>query len=63
MNETVAPPVETEAPPVETTTIELTPDELALVRAALRLLLSTLGHEEADELHEVRELIERLPRA
>jgi len=53
MNETVAPPV-------ETVVIELTPDELALVRAALRLLLSTLGHEEAEELHEVRTLIERL---
>ena len=56
MNETVAPPV-------ETVNVELTADELELVRAALRLLLSTLGHEEAEELHEVRTLIERLPPA
>ncbi|HSG87162.1 MAG TPA: hypothetical protein VLA23_12565 [Candidatus Limnocylindrales bacterium] len=54
---------ETAAPPVENVNVELTPDELQLVRAALRLLLSTLGHEEADELHEVRALLERLPPA
>jgi Arc/MetJ-type ribon-helix-helix transcriptional regulator len=56
MNETVAPPL-------ETVNVDLTRDELELVRAALRLLLSTLGHEEAEELHEVRALIERLPSA
>lgn len=54
---------ETAAPPVENVNVELTPDELQLGRAALRLLLSTLGHEEADELHEVRALLERLPPA
>lgn len=51
------------APDVETVALELTPEDLALVRAALKLLLSTLGHEEADELHEVRELLDRLPKA
>ena len=40
--------------------LELSADELELVKTALRLLLSTLGHEEADELHEVRALIRRL---
>jgi hypothetical protein len=49
------------APPAETVTIDLDRGELDLIRAALRLLLSTLGHEEAEELHEVRALLERLP--
>lgn len=40
--------------------IDLSADELELVRTALRLLLSTLGHEEADELEEVRALLGRL---
>ena len=42
-------------------TLELTPSELALVRTALRLLLSTLGREEAEELEEVRDLLGRMP--
>jgi hypothetical protein len=41
-------------------TIELRTDELELVRTALTLLLSTLGHEEAEELEEVRALLLRL---
>ena len=44
-----------------TTVIELTPNELALVRTALGLLRSTLGREEADELAEVQALLARLP--
>jgi hypothetical protein len=40
--------------------IELSSEELELVRTALRLLLSTLGHEEAEELEEVRALLGRL---
>jgi len=51
------------APDVEMVALELTPEELGLVRAALKLLLSTLGHEEADELREVRALLDRLPKA
>jgi hypothetical protein len=45
-----------------TTVIELTPNELALVRTALGLLRSTLGREEAEELAEVQALLARLPR-
>jgi hypothetical protein len=41
-------------------TLELSADELELVRTALKLLLSTLGHEEAEELEEVRALLGRL---
>ena len=41
-------------------TLELTADELQLVRTALQLLRSTLGRQEADELHEVRLLLARL---
>jgi hypothetical protein len=44
-----------------TTVIDLTPNELALVRTALGLLRSTLGREEADELAEVQALLARLP--
>jgi len=43
------------------TQIELTPNELVLVRSSLELLRSTLGHEEADELAEVQALLARLP--
>jgi hypothetical protein len=43
-----------------TTVIELTPNELPLVRTALELLRSTLGRDEADELAEVQALLTRL---
>ena len=43
-------------------TLELTLNELQLARTALRLLLSSLGREEADELEEVRALLERIER-
>lgn len=46
-----------------TITIELEPAELELVRNALMLLLSTLGREEADEVAEVKALLDKLPRA
>lgn len=42
------------------TTVELTSAELELIRTALRLLASTLGREEADELAEVQRLLARL---
>lgn len=45
----------------ETVTLQLTPSELELVRVGLRVVLSTLGREEADELEEVRDLLGRLP--
>jgi hypothetical protein len=41
--------------------IDFTASELDLVRTALRLLESTLGHEEADELEDVQSLLARLP--
>jgi hypothetical protein len=43
--------------------IRLTPDEVALLQAALRLLRSTLGHEEAEELVEVKALLAKLDQA
>jgi len=48
-------------PPVEATIhLELDPDERELVATALRLLLSTLGREEAEELAEVQALLRKL---
>jgi hypothetical protein len=41
-------------------TMEFTPTELQVVRTALRLLFSSLGREEADELEEVRALLQRV---
>jgi hypothetical protein len=41
---------------------ELSRDEFQLTLTALRLLLSTLGREEADELEQVRGLLARLER-
>jgi hypothetical protein len=46
----------------ETQTIQLplTPDELQLVRTALRLLLSTLGRKEAEEMAEVQAILAQI---
>ena len=41
-------------------TIELTPEELTLVRAALHSYLDDFGHEEADVLRTVKALIAKL---
>jgi hypothetical protein len=43
--------------------LSLTADELELVRTALRLLISTLGREEADELAEVQAILARIDSA
>ena len=43
-------------------TIELTDDELRLVHAALHAYLQDFGHEEADVLRLIKELIAKLPR-
>jgi Arc/MetJ-type ribon-helix-helix transcriptional regulator len=40
--------------------VDLSGNEYELVKTALRLLLSTLGGEEAEELEEVRALLVRL---
>ncbi len=44
-------------------TIELTDEELALLRAALRSFLEDFGHEEADVLRRVKALLAKLPQA
>jgi hypothetical protein len=42
-------------------TIELTDEELRLLHAALRSYLDDFGHEEADLLRRIKELIAKLP--
>jgi hypothetical protein len=42
-------------------TIELTPEELRLVHAALHAYLDDFGHDEADVLRQIKALIARLP--
>ena len=42
-------------------TIELTAEELRLVRTALQAHLDDFGHEEADVLREIKALIAKLP--
>ena len=42
-------------------TIELTEEELTLVRAALHSYLDDFGHEEADVLRRLKELLAKLP--
>jgi hypothetical protein len=43
-------------------TLELTDDELRLVRSALTAYLEDFGHEEADILRELKAILARLPR-
>jgi hypothetical protein len=43
------------------TSIELNPDELKLVRAALRSFLDDFGHEEADVVRQIQALLAKLP--
>ena len=42
-------------------TIELSDDELRLMHAALHSYLDDFGHEEADVLRRIKELIAKLP--
>ena len=44
-------------------TIELTEEELTLVRAALHSYLDDFGHEEADVLRSLKVLLAKLPSA
>jgi hypothetical protein len=44
-------------------TLELTDDELQLVHAALHSYLNDFGHEEADVLRMIKELLEKIHRA
>jgi hypothetical protein len=41
--------------------LELTDEELRLLRAALHSHLDDFGHEEADVLRQIKELIAKLP--
>jgi hypothetical protein len=43
------------------TTIELTPDELQLARAALQAFLDDFGHEEMDVVRRIKALLAKLP--
>ena len=45
------------------TTIELNDDELKLLRSALHSYLDDFGHEEADVLRRIKELLAKLPAA
>jgi hypothetical protein len=42
-------------------TIELTDDELRLLREALHAYLNDFGHEEADVLRRIKDLLAKLP--
>jgi hypothetical protein len=42
-------------------TLELTDDDLRLLRAALHSYLDDFGHEEADVLRRLKELMAKLP--
>ncbi|HEY7018545.1 MAG TPA: hypothetical protein VH297_08765 [Gaiellaceae bacterium] len=42
-------------------TLELTDDELRLLQAALHSHLDDFGHEEADVLRQIKELMAKLP--
>jgi hypothetical protein len=44
-------------------TIQLTDEELRLVQAALHSYLDDFGHEEADVLRRIKQLLARLPTA
>jgi hypothetical protein len=44
-------------------TIEFSDDELRLLHAALHSYLDDFGHEEADVLRRIKELIAKLPRS
>jgi hypothetical protein len=44
-------------------TIELNEDELRLLQAALHSYLDDFGHEEADVLRRIKELLAKLPTA
>ena len=45
------------------TTLELSASEVETVVEALRMLLATLGREDADQIHEIQALLARLAAA
>ena len=42
-------------------TIELTPEELRVVHAALKAYLDDFGHDEADVLRQIKAILAKLP--
>ena len=42
-------------------TVQLTEEEMRLLRAALHAYLDDFGHEEADVLREIKQLLDKLP--
>ena len=44
-------------------TIELTEEELTLIRSALHSYLDDFGHEEGDVLRQIKEILAKLPSA
>ncbi|OGO55981.1 MAG: hypothetical protein A2V85_04165 [Chloroflexi bacterium RBG_16_72_14] len=50
----------TDAPTIPDTYLRLNAEEAALIREALKLLRSTLGRDEAEELDEVKALLRKL---
>ena len=46
---------------MDTHTIQLSDEELKLLRAALHSYLDDFGHDEADVLRRIKELIAKLP--
>jgi hypothetical protein len=48
---------------VDTHTIQLSDEELKLLQAALHSYLDDFGHNEADVLRKIKELIAKLPAA
>jgi hypothetical protein len=46
---------------VEVTAVELTPAELTLARNALKAFMLNFGHDEGDVLHQVRDLLQKVP--
>jgi hypothetical protein len=43
------------------TSIELTPDEVKLMRSALQSFLDDFGHDEIDVVRQIKALLEKLP--
>ena len=43
------------------TTIELTPEEVQLMRSALHSFLDDFGHDESDVIRRIQELLAKLP--
>lgn len=45
----------------QTQTLQVTDEEVRLIRSALTSMLEDFGHDEADLLHAIKALIQKLP--